>query len=179
MNRILALLIAGMALFTSACSSSSQADSVDTNTKVLASNIVIDNSKTTLSATTLQSAMEELAPASLSASVIVGSWTVLNYPDKSTGTVTFNADGTYSVSAGSFRVAGNYFDAPYTGKWKMVEGTLLELVADVADGYKGSTGNDAGVLDASPSKYPSALTFTKSKIILKDGNFASILKPAS
>ncbi|WP_026840531.1 hypothetical protein [Citrifermentans bremense] len=177
MKRILAFVIAGMTLLTSACSSS-QADSVDTSTKVLASNIIIDNSKTTLSATTLQSAIEELAPASLSASVIVGTWTASNYPDKSIGTVTFNSDGTFSVSAGSFRVACNYVDAPYTGKWKMVEGTLLELVADVADGYKGGTGNDAGVMDAS-SKYPSVLAFTKSKIILKDRNFASILKPAS
>ncbi|MBU5612626.1 hypothetical protein [Geomonas azotofigens] len=177
MNRTFAVLMAGMALVTSACSSSSQADSVDANTKMLASNIIIDNSKTTLSATTLQSAIEELAPATLSSSVIVGSWNILNYPDKSTGSVTFNSDGTYSVTSGAFRVSGNLVDAPYTGKWKMIEGTLLELVPDVTDTYHGTTGNDSGVLDAS-SKYPSALVFTKSKIILKDASMVSILSPA-
>ncbi|WP_026840533.1 thermonuclease family protein [Citrifermentans bremense] len=41
----------------------------------------------------------------------------------------------------------------------------------------GIDGNDAGSFEAS-SKYPSALTFTKNEIILMDGNFVSVLKPA-
>lgn len=180
MKVLMIVVIVGMAMATIACSSSSQANTVDTATKVLASNVAIDTSKTTLSATTLQSVIEEIAPAKLSDSTMVGTWAVINYPGNTVGAVTFSSDGTYSVTSGAFRVAGNFIDAPYTGKWKMIEGTLVELTADtIVDGYHGTLGNDSGSFGESASKYPSALVFSKSKIILKDGSFVSVLRPTT
>jgi hypothetical protein len=179
------LLIAVSTLACSGCSSSS-ADSVDSGTKVLASNVVIDNSKTKLSSTTLQSAIEELAPLTLSASGLTGTWDVTNYPNSttdSTGKVTFKSDGTYSVTSGSFRVAGNFIDAPYTGKWKVLEGTLFELISDIPD-VSGVTANSgAGTafrnsVGTYAAKYPQPLLFNNSRIILKDGAYVAVLKPA-
>ncbi|QWV96092.1 hypothetical protein KP005_11945 [Geomonas nitrogeniifigens] len=180
MRQSMTLVIVALAMAIGGCSSSSQADAVDTNVKVLASNVAVDNTKTTLSATTLQSAIEEVAPAKLSDSTMVGTWTVTNYPGNSSGIVTFSSNGTYSVTSGAFKVAGNYIEVPYTGTWKMIEGTLVELVISYPILYSGSnTGNDVGGTTEATSKYPSALVFSKNRIILKDGAFVSILKPTT
>ncbi len=79
---------------------------VDTNTVVLASNVVLDNTETDLTSDNVQSAFAETF-ASLSDSLI-GTWTVRQIsnsgfsetvPDFYTdvGTITFNADNTFSV----------------------------------------------------------------------------------
>jgi hypothetical protein len=120
----------------------------------------------------------------LTASGMVEAWGVTNYPNcttDSTGKVTFNSDGTYSVTIGAFRVAGNYINAPYTGTWRVFEDTYFELISDTPDTLTVTPSvaafRNSGAA-ASASKYPQPILFTKSKIILKDGTFVTILKPA-
>ena len=186
MKKYYVMLIAVMSLNGSGCSNSS-ADSVDAATKVLASNVVLDNTKTRLTSNTLQTAIEELAPITISASGIVGTWDVTNYPNSttdSTGKVTFNSNGTYSVTSGAFRVAGNYINSPYSGTWRVLENTLFELISDIPDNSTITTVDpslafrNSGGVGASASKYPQPILFTKSKIILKDGTFVAVLIPA-
>jgi hypothetical protein len=121
------------------------------------------------------------------ASVIVGTWNVNNYPaiaPYGSGQVSFFANGTYSVTSGAFRVAGNYINAPFTGTWRIVEGVLVELVTDVADTLAvvaGSTNDGTAFRNsggASPTKYPQPILLTASKIVLKDGALVSVLTQA-
>lgn len=120
----------------------------------------------------------------LDPTVLVGTWNITNYPGdddtaaSSTGTVVINIDGTYSVTSGAFRVAENNINAPYTGTWRVLEGAIIELVIDASDGVKYSSGADAGWLDSSKRKYPAPITYTKTKVLLKDGSRLTVLKPS-
>lgn len=89
--------------------SSAQAEEIDTTTKVYAENVVLDNSSTSLVATNIQEAFEEIKP-DLETSII-GTWEILIYdPDTCEssvgsgdidslpcvfGTITFDSDGLY------------------------------------------------------------------------------------
>jgi len=116
----------------------------------------------------------------LDPTVLVGTWNITNYPAdddtaaSSTGTVVINADGTYSVTNGAFRVAGNYINAPYTGTWRILEGAIVELVTDVPDVVNYV---DSGRLSLK-RKYPVPIIYTKAKVLLKDGNSLAVLKPS-
>ncbi|MBT1070990.1 DUF5004 domain-containing protein [Pelotalea chapellei] len=181
MKKICVVLALIAAACCSGCSTASNADSVDTTAKVLASNVAIDNTKTRLSSTSLQSMVEELAPA-LSPSTLVGTWDVTNYPENVTGKVTFNNDGTFTVISGAFRVACPV-DGLFTGTWRIIEGSLIEVIPDLSGIIQlnpavpgGGTAfrNSGGVVG---DYYPLPLLFTKSKIILKGLNAVSVLKP--
>jgi hypothetical protein len=120
-------------------------------------------------------------------SVLVGTWNVKNYPATppyGNGQVTFFANGTYSVTSGAFRVAGNYINAPYTGTWRIVEGVLLELVCDAPDTFAVGTGTtDGGTAfrnsgGAPSAKYPQPVLFNAPRVVLKDGALVSALTPA-
>lgn len=103
---------------------------VDTQTKVLAGNVVL-NAATGLSSDNLETALNEEIAVNL-ATTIIGTWSVENIEDKgdlnrlrdcndtvanmnATGTVVFKSDGTYAVCSGRFGVAGIEFgDTQYS-----------------------------------------------------------------
>jgi len=122
----------------------------------------------------------ETSSGGLDSTILVGTWNITNYPAdddtaaSSTGTVVINADGTYSVTNGAFRVAGNYINAPYTGTWRILEGAIVELVTDVPDVVNYV---DSGRLSLK-RKYPVPIIYTKAKVLLKDGNSLAVLKPS-
>jgi len=122
----------------------------------------------------------ETSSGGLDSTILVGTWNITNYPAdddtaaSSTGTVVINADGTYSVTNGAFRVAGNYINAPYTGTWRILEGAIVELVRDVPDVVNYV---DSGRLSLK-RKYPVPIIYTKAKVLLRDGNSLAVLKPS-
>jgi len=128
----------------------------------------------------------ETSSGGLDSTILVGTWNITNYPAdddtaaSSTGTVVINADGTYSVTNGAFRVAGNYINAPYTGTWRILEGAIVELVTDVSDGgkYIDIGRGDGGAMSSLKRKYPVPIIYTKAKVLLKDGNSLAVLKPS-
>lgn len=86
---------------------SSQANEIDVNTKILAQNVILDDStKIGLASTNVQSALTEVAP-DLS-TILVGTWKVTAFQMQSptldggmmkdVGTITFNQDGSFSAS---------------------------------------------------------------------------------
>lgn len=87
-----------------------EANGVDTDTMVWAKNVIYDIANSSISASNVQDALAEIAP-DLS-QTIIGTWNVTNYGDlgtygsncndskshSKTGTITFNEDGSFSLS---------------------------------------------------------------------------------
>ena len=88
---------------------SAAAAELDTETQVLAENVVVDTSANTLSSTNLQSVLDDEMAVDLSTLLPGTTWTVSNRDDDinsyATGSITFG-DNTITVNSGDFGAAG-------------------------------------------------------------------------
>lgn len=105
---------------------------VDTETKVLARNVVLDNSLTSLIGTNLQSAMEEIAP--VVSDILPGSWDTKVFGDMRTGdlgSIVFNSDGTFHVQDGVLDLIQvcDDVDCYYLsdGKWEVIDNMVIKF----------------------------------------------------
>ena len=102
-------------------------EDIDTTTKVLAENVVLDNASTSLQSDNVQSAFEETDP-DLTA-IIAGTWKVTTYLDntgeKVEGTITFDLDGTVSHT-GDVRPFGA-LGTETIKSWSIQESFVLQL----------------------------------------------------
>lgn len=114
------------------CSGGSGPSTANADTTMAASNILLDRSKTRLSAITMQGAIEELAPTiDLSAS-LVGTWKVSfysNYPRS--GNITFSASGAYQY-VDSITATNNE-----TGTWSVPKDCIFNLNPNTPSGTAG------------------------------------------
>lgn len=114
--------------------SSANADTINASTKVPASNVLLDNSRTNLSATTMQNAIEQLAPAMNLQTSLPGTWNANFYCNESApysnpnGTITISADGSYSYTD-SLQPGSSF-----TGTWSIVNGNIIKLMV-VTQGF--------------------------------------------
>ncbi|HIJ94486.1 MAG TPA: hypothetical protein HPP94_01830 [Desulfuromonadales bacterium] len=188
MRQFIVLLIAIECLFLQACSGSgpSTADSntIDSSSKVLASNTILDNTKTRLVSTTLQSAIEEIAPSKFSDSSFVGKWTVSNYGNGYEGLISkieLMNDGTFSVTYGTF-VIGDIAvkqNVPVAGKWQIVKDSLVELQQDGLQQRTILVNNSPTILTTPYDKhYIYPLFLAPSKIIVTQASNISVFEKA-
>ena len=121
-------------------SGSSIADAIES-----ALNVSYDNASSGLSATNVQTAIDEVASNSIASDTnLVGTWTGTQYyhgEATENATITFGADGTFSCSGGSADVtsafstgAGGLCGATYT--WSIKGNTVLLTNTDDPDGYR-------------------------------------------
>jgi len=95
------------------CSNSSgtaNADSINTSTKVLASNVVIDKTFTNISSSNLQTALNEQVAVGLKKTLPGTTWKVINKTSDATysgtvGQVTFSTDN-FTIDSGRFAASG-------------------------------------------------------------------------
>jgi hypothetical protein len=110
-RRVLArnVLLGNAGLGTGIRTANAEGNDIDTNTKLVATNVVYEsNGKADLQATNVQSALEELA-VKLDV-VLPGSWCIENRNQEAqhaaTGAITFAKDGTFKLVRGSFAAIG-------------------------------------------------------------------------
>jgi len=125
------------------CSSSgpgaANADSINTTTKVLASNVIVDSRFLNISSTNVQSALETTNPSKIN--MIVGTWNTYSYSNifqGDSGSMTIKSDGTFIINNGknAFWPVASSGGFTYTditnkaGKWSLLRGVLLQLSTD-------------------------------------------------
>lgn len=104
-------------------------NSVDTNIKVLASNVVVDSSAIQIQSTDAQSMFEKSLP--VLNSTIVGRWSVKSYDNGfngEAGVISLNSDGTFSIESGTISViAGcNIINcSSTTGVWTTLDESII------------------------------------------------------
>ena len=86
-----------------------QEQSVDTQTQILASNVIVEPmSASQIASSNVQDALKEISLKL--PEVMVGTWSIQNYNQEAThqatGQVTINSDGTFNLTAGSFAAIG-------------------------------------------------------------------------
>ena len=87
-----------------------QSDSIDTETKLLAENVIFENSSNSqIESDNVQNALEEIS-MKLS-DVMIGTWNIQNYNQEeeyhtATGKIIINNDGTFDLTEGSFAAIG-------------------------------------------------------------------------
>jgi hypothetical protein len=124
-------------------SGNANADGIDTTTKVLASNVVLNNSSVDTSSSDLQSYLEEVEP--ILPGVFIGTWNTSSYGNGfagETGSITLRSNGTFTMDNGvislfgaaAFTLCGGSYTcgalAGKTGTWEVVKGVLLKLDLD-------------------------------------------------
>lgn len=100
-----------------------QANQLPDNVQVLASNVSIVNGSNGLSASNLQSALDQELAVNLP-KTIVGIWDIVNLPGngicagQSAGRVQINADGTFTMISGAFAAAASFADGESCYQYK-------------------------------------------------------------
>jgi len=128
-------------------SGNANADGLDTATKVLASNVVLNKTSVDTSSSDLQSTLEEVQP--ILSDIAVGTWNTSSYGNGyagETGSITLKSDGTFTVNSGVISLFGAAVVplcggshtcgalAGHTGTWEVVKGLLLKLDLDEIPG---------------------------------------------
>lgn len=112
------------------------ANSLDATTKVLASNVIVDPRFMNISASNLQSALDNIKPSTLN--MIIGTWNTFSYSKDvyygprtgATGSITFKTDGTFVGNNGVNAFWPLWDLTGKTGKWGLEREVLIRLSLD-------------------------------------------------